>query len=122
MRLLLDQGLPRTAAKILRERDWDVVHVSEVGLATASDETILKNAAKERRICVTLDADFHAILVVKNLGGPFVIRFRKEGLRGSELASELISVCARIQDALEAGAMVTVTSAALRVHRLKAQE
>lgn len=122
MRLLLDQGLPRTAAEVLRDRGCDVVHVAEIGMASASDEAILNRAVEEQRVCVTLDADFHAILAVKNLSAPSVIRFRKEGLRGPELANELIGVCTQIQDALEAGAMVTVTHTALRVHRLKAQE
>jgi len=41
MRLLLDQGLPRSAAAVLRAEGRDVVHVSEVGLAAATDLDIL---------------------------------------------------------------------------------
>ncbi|HXG91617.1 MAG TPA: DUF5615 family PIN-like protein [Blastocatellia bacterium] len=59
MKLLLDQGLPRTAAVILRSAGFDVVHTGEIGLATAEDVAIIEHSRDEGRIIVTLDADFH---------------------------------------------------------------
>jgi predicted nuclease of predicted toxin-antitoxin system len=44
MKLLLDQGLPRSAASILRETQTETVHVGELNMATASDETIIDYA------------------------------------------------------------------------------
>ena len=61
MKLLLDQGLPRTAAAPLVALGWDVVHVGDLGMATASDKEILSRALVEGRAVVTLDADFHTI-------------------------------------------------------------
>ena len=37
MKLLLDQGTPRSAAAILRGADFDAVHTGEIGLAEAED-------------------------------------------------------------------------------------
>jgi predicted nuclease of predicted toxin-antitoxin system len=34
MKLLLDQGLPRTAAELLRTAGVDAIHVGEIGYAT----------------------------------------------------------------------------------------
>ena len=57
IRLLLDQGLPRSAAKLLSAAGWDVAHVGEVGLSRAEDLQILEHARDQKRTCVTLDAD-----------------------------------------------------------------
>ncbi|MGH8229703.1 MAG: DUF5615 family PIN-like protein [Steroidobacteraceae bacterium] len=62
IRVLLDQGLPRSAAEVLRCAGWNVLHASECGLSTSTDEAILSFARKEGRSVCTLDADFHALL------------------------------------------------------------
>ena len=41
MKLLLDQGLPRSAAELLRAAGIDAVHTGEIGCATAEDAEIL---------------------------------------------------------------------------------
>ena len=41
MKLLLDQGLPRSAAGLLRNAGFDAVHTGEIGLARAEDAVIL---------------------------------------------------------------------------------
>jgi predicted nuclease of predicted toxin-antitoxin system len=66
-RLLLDQGLPADAAGLFRELGYDCRHVSELGLQKASDEQILVLAAEQRRVVITLDSDFHALLAVRGL-------------------------------------------------------
>lgn len=63
-RLLLDQGVPRSTAKILNAQGWDELHVGDVGMSKADDRAILGYAGREHRVCVTLDADFHAIIAL----------------------------------------------------------
>lgn len=53
MKLLLDQGLPRSAASLLRSRGHDAVHTGEIGLATAEDAVILAIANQEGRVVFT---------------------------------------------------------------------
>ena len=117
-RLLLDQGLPRSTARLLTQAGWDVVHVSEVGMSRAADSDVLARARAEARICVTLDADFHSLLAISGEGEPSVVRIRKEGLDASRLAALLQGIWPGIEDALLRGAMVTVTDRSVRVRRL----
>lgn len=122
MKLLLDQGLPRSAADILRDGGHDVVHAGDVGLSTASDAEVLESARATDRAVVTLDADFHALLAVGRAMGPSVIRLRIEGLRGPAAATLIDRVIHACSDDLAAGAAVTVDEDAgahrIRVHRL----
>jgi predicted nuclease of predicted toxin-antitoxin system len=61
-RLLLDQGLPRAAATLLRLTGWNVMQVFEFGMNCASDADFLPRARAEASARVTLDADFHSLL------------------------------------------------------------
>ena len=117
-RLLLDQGLPRSAATLLRQSGWDVVHVSEIGMSRASDVDIVQLARAESRVCVTLDADFHSLLATSGERSPSAVRIRKEGLDAAALAALLQGIWPGIEDALDSGALVTVTEQSIRVRRL----
>jgi predicted nuclease of predicted toxin-antitoxin system len=117
-RLLLDQGLPRSSAVLLTEAGWDVIHVADIGMSRSDDGDILRRAQAEGRVCVTLDADFHALLAIGGGGGPSVIRIRKEGLDATAIAALLQGIWDGIEDTLEDGAMVTVTERSVRVRRL----
>ena len=118
MRLLLDQGLPRTAAALLRGLGVDTVHTGEIGLATAEDADILAWAQKEERTVVTLDADFHALLALSYASSPSVIRIRIEGLRADALAQMIQILLVDWGEELEMGVMLTVQPGRVRVHHL----
>jgi predicted nuclease of predicted toxin-antitoxin system len=47
MRLVLDQGVPRDAAALLRSLGYDCVHVGEIGMSKAGDEEILASRWQE---------------------------------------------------------------------------
>ncbi len=85
MKLLLDQGLPRSAAGLLRQAGLDTVHTGEIGLATAEDQLILDQARESGRVVVTLDADFHTLLTLSGAVSPSVIRIRIEGLNAAQI-------------------------------------
>jgi predicted nuclease of predicted toxin-antitoxin system len=118
MKLLLDQGLPRSAASLLRAIGIDAVHVGEIGYSTSDDASILDNCREEGRIVVTLDADFHALLALSGAGSPSVIRIRMEGMRGEETARLIQSVIHQCGEDLERGAVVTVRHGRVRIRNL----
>ncbi len=118
MRLLLDQGLPRSAARFLREAGIDTIHVGEIGYSTADDATILQKGRDDGLTVVTLDADFHALLAISRATCPSVIRLRIEGLYGGAAAQLIQAVLTRCHEDLEQGAMVTVQPRRIRIRRL----
>jgi predicted nuclease of predicted toxin-antitoxin system len=118
MKLLLDQGLPRSTAELLRRSGFDAVHVGEVGFSTAEDASILKMALDEGRVVVTLDADFHALLALSGALFPSVIRLRIEGLKGKSAATLISEVTERCDEELARGAVVTVQPGRMRIRFL----
>ncbi|MCB9932506.1 MAG: DUF5615 family PIN-like protein [Planctomycetes bacterium] len=118
MKLLLDQGLPRSTADILRKAGHDAVHTGEIGMARAEDPLIIHKAVEDGRIIVTLDADFHTLLALANASAPSVVRIRIEGLNAERCAAVIERVVVACRDELEHGAAVSVTEHQVRIHRL----
>lgn len=118
IKILLDQGLPRSTAGLLRERGWDVEHVSERDMSRAEDAAILLVARQEQRVVVTLDADFHTSLAVAGATGPSVLRIRMQGLKADQVATLIERVLTLASDELRQGAMVTVADAKIHIKRL----
>jgi predicted nuclease of predicted toxin-antitoxin system len=118
MKLLLDQGLPRSATALLCETGIDTMHVAEIGLSAAEDTDILQRAREGERIVVTLDADFHALLALAEATSPSVIRIRIQGLLAQGLTDLLLRVINECEEDLEQGAVVTVEPSRIRVRRL----
>lgn len=118
MKLLLDQGLPLSAAALLRSAGFDTVHVGEINLSEAEDTEIIQRAREEGRVVATLDADFHTLLALNEATFPSVIRIRIERLRAQALADLLQMVIAACQSELEQGAAVTVEPSRIRIRRL----
>jgi predicted nuclease of predicted toxin-antitoxin system len=116
--LLLGQGLPRSTAAVLQNSGWAVEHNFDSCLSRATDVELLEVARRDRRIIITLDADFHALLAVANADSQSVIRNRREGLRGETLAALLIDIWPRIIQQMGKGALVTITETTLRIRRL----
>jgi len=118
MKLLLDQGLPRSTVWHLAGMGIAAEHVGDLGLARAADAHILDVARERQAVMVTLDADFHAILATSHATSPSVVRIRIEGLNGEQLASILVQVLAVAGAEIEAGAVVSVTRHRIRVRLL----
>lgn len=67
MRLLLDQDIYDATARFLIGLGTDVLRVSEIGMATASDEENLKKAIELGRIFVTRDRDYGNLVFVREI-------------------------------------------------------
>jgi predicted nuclease of predicted toxin-antitoxin system len=77
MKLLLDQDIYRITERFLLSCNYDIILVSQLGLAQASDEEILNFAQANERILITRDRDFGNLVFVKQCGAGVIY------LRGS---------------------------------------
>jgi predicted nuclease of predicted toxin-antitoxin system len=118
MKLLLDQGLPLSAAALLRDTGVDTLHVGEIGMSEAEDAEIIQRARDEGRVVATLDADFHTLLALDEATSPSVIRIRIERLRAQALTELLLTVIAECQEELEQGSAITVEPSRIRIRHL----
>ena len=106
--LVLDQGIPRDVAELLRALNYECVHVGEIGMWRAADEEILAFAVEQKAIIITLDADFHTMLAVSGSSRPSVIRIRMQGLRAPATSHLIQQALAAFPDDLQAGALLTI--------------
>ena len=117
-RIVLDQGLPATAAMVLRAEGWDAVHLREIDMHDASDTHILDYAAHESRAVITLDRDFPQILALTRATGPSVVLVRQQRLRAPDVAALLASIWREYEAALDQGYVVRVSARGARARRL----
>jgi len=118
MKLLLDQGLPRSTVERLQSVGIGSAHVGQIGLARAPDSEIVEYAREHGNVVVTLDADFHAIMALSGANMPSIIRIRIEGLKADPLAALLGTVIANCREEIERGSLVSVTPGRLRIRTL----
>ncbi len=119
MRFLVDQCLSPSFAEALSAAGHDVVHVRDRGLQRAADPEVLELANREDRILASADTDFGTILAQTSARGPSVVIFRRASARRpAEQAALLLANLAAVTEALDAGSVVVIEEARLRVRRL----
>jgi predicted nuclease of predicted toxin-antitoxin system len=122
MKILLDEGLPRRAATLLRDLGTDAVHVTEIRDPGTGDLAILEEARASGRLVVTLDADFHALLAVNGWSSPSVIRIRRQGLSASDVRDLVIRLVNDHEAALLSGVALSVRAHLVGIRKLPLTE
>lgn len=118
LQFLLDQGIPADTVSLLQRSGYGCEHVSALGLAAAADEEILEVAVARDFVVVTLDADFHALIAVRGLHRPSVIRIRREGCKADLVASIVQSVTERFRNQIASGCLISVNERRATCHVL----
>ena len=118
VRVLLDESLPLRAAQWLRDCGIDAVHAREVGLASMPDTQVLALARTERRVCFTLDHDFHSLLAETAATAPSVVLLRMQQAGYVETGQLIALVLREFDRQLEEGSAIAVTRRAIRLRSL----
>ncbi|NQU36094.1 MAG: DUF5615 family PIN-like protein [Actinobacteria bacterium] len=119
MNLLLDQNLPFRVESLLGEIGWNVVHTRTLGMARATDESIILAARDQGRIVVSADRDFGDLLRTSGARGPSLVFLRTRVAVTAPAISQLLQRhLPAVSDSLEAGCIAVLTDKAIRVRSL----
>jgi predicted nuclease of predicted toxin-antitoxin system len=112
VKFLLDVPVGREIADWLRDQGYDVLEVRTID-PTLSDLAILRLATQQNRIVITMDKDFGELVVRQ--GEPHRGIVRLPDVRIPERKVLLNALLERHREALERGAIVTLTRTRVRI-------
>ena len=119
MRFLVDNAVSPKLVDALNVAGHEGIHVLNLGLADASDRTIMARAESEDRVVISADADFSTILAVDGRSKPSLVFLRGElPRRAVTLAQLLIERLPACEAALRQGAIVTISPNRTRIRDL----
>jgi predicted nuclease of predicted toxin-antitoxin system len=117
-RFLADFNISPVTVAILQKEGWDILRASAFVAATASDEELLVLARHERRVIVTQDLDFSALLALKGHSEPSLITLRLASGDPLDVARRLKAAALTLAEALQKPCAVTIEDLKIRVREL----
>ena len=118
MKFLADMGISPKTVAFLHTLGHDAVHLAEQGLERLPDPGIVEKAHQEGRIVLVHDLGFGALVAASGATLPSVITFRLRNMHPDRVNGALQSMLSQHGEALEHGAMISVTEGQVRVRRL----
>ena len=113
MRFLVDVcAESRPLRKALLDAGHDV-HFARDDLATATDDVLLALARKERRVLITEDNDFGALVFLRGLPHAGIVRL--VGMTPNERAHAMLRLIEQHAQAMHDGAIIVVTRERVRI-------
>ena len=118
IRLLADMNISPKTVEALQGQGWDVIRVSHVMSMEAPDDRILSFAREERRVVITQDLDFSALLALGGYQEPSLVTLRLTVSDPETVTRRLLDVLPGLEDILQKGSAVTVDDLTVRVRSL----
>jgi predicted nuclease of predicted toxin-antitoxin system len=118
LRFIADMNISPLTVKALAAEGVDIVRVSSLLPANASDESILGLARQQGRVVITQDMDFSALLALGGHDQPSLVTLRLLDTDPDMVTQRLRQVLPQVEAALRRGCAVTVEDHAVRVRQL----
>lgn len=118
MKFLADMGISPKTVAFLHDLGHEAAHLHELGLHRLPDSAVLEKARLEGCILLTHDLDFAELVAASGARLPSVIIFRLVSMDPERVSSRLARVIFDHQDALDRGAIISITEAQVRVRLL----
>jgi predicted nuclease of predicted toxin-antitoxin system len=118
LKLVLDMNLSPSWVAVLQAAGHEAVHWTSVGSPLASDHEVLGWARTHRRVLLTHDLDFGAILAASQAQAPSVLQIRTQDVTPVQLSRVLLAALLRYREYLESGALVTLDEGSSRARVL----
>ena len=118
MKFLIDESISHTVAARLRDAGHDAVHVGDLEMLGADDETVMAAALDQQRVLVSADTDFGTLLAPSGASGPSVILFRREGRRPADQAALLLANIEAFSEPSDAHFIAVIGADRIRIRPL----
>ena len=121
MKILADQHISPRTVEFLKALGHDAVRVSEHLPNNAPDSSILARALTEGRVVLTQDLDFTGLIATSGRDRPSLIILRLGSPHVEHVNEVLQAVLPVVDEAVQAGAIVSVDDQRVRVRPLPIQ-
>jgi predicted nuclease of predicted toxin-antitoxin system len=118
MKFLADMGISSHIVGELRQKGHNANHLLDEGLYRMTYGDILEKARQEKCVLLTHDLGFGELLAASGGNLPSVIIFRLKDMRASNVSRHLFSIINQQSEALDKGAVLSVTEQKVRIRTL----
>ena len=116
----LDENMPKSHARLLRDGGVDVCTVPEEGLSGSNDTEVASAARTEGRVLVTMDLDFANILRFPPGTHPGIVVLRPKSEEAAALAALAEPTRAALASPASRGALIVIDPSGTRARRADA--
>jgi predicted nuclease of predicted toxin-antitoxin system len=118
VKFLLDMGISPRTTDFLTQAGHEASHLHREGLDTLPDSEILDKARRENAVLLTHDLDFADLLSASGETLPSVVIFRLRSMRSHIVNRYLEIILSEHGEALQRGAVLSVTDSKIRARML----